>query len=237
MNTAPAKRKVGVIGGMGPEATVYFMSRIIALTPASDDSDHVPLIVDNNTQVPSRIKALIDGTGKDPGPVLAQMAKGLEASGARALAMPCNTAHHYAPVLLQAVDIPFIDMTVETASVLTGNGLGNAKVGLLASPAVQQLSIFEKAFAQTGIKVVWPTIQSRVLEAIKLVKAGNRIEQARQIVKTTSRELGDRGAQAIIVACSELSIIADSVPPTLPVFDTVDILARAVISFASRPLD
>ena len=88
------KRRIGILGGMGPEATVLLMSRIIARTPAADDRDHVPLFVDNNTQVPSRIAALIEGTGEDPGPVLADMARRLEANGAEALAMPCNTAHH-----------------------------------------------------------------------------------------------------------------------------------------------
>ncbi len=103
-------RRVGILGGMGPEATVLLMQRIIAATPASDDADHLPLIVDQNPQVPSRIRHLIEGTGEDPGPVLAAMARRLQAAGAEALAMPCNTAHHYAPAIRQATAIPLIDM-------------------------------------------------------------------------------------------------------------------------------
>src|ERR1700723_1217369 len=89
-------RRVGILGGMGPEATVLLMRKVIAAVPAKDDRDHVSLIVDQNSQVPSRIKHLVESTGEDPGPVLAEMAKRLERSGAKALAMPCNTAHHYA---------------------------------------------------------------------------------------------------------------------------------------------
>ncbi len=87
-------RTVGILGGMGPEATVLLMQKVIAAVPARDDSDHVPLIVDQNSQVPSRIRRLIEGVGEDPAPVLAAMARRLEAAGAEALAMPCNTAHH-----------------------------------------------------------------------------------------------------------------------------------------------
>jgi aspartate racemase len=89
-------KPVGILGGMGPEATVHLMQMVIDAVAARDDADHVPLIVHQNPAVPSRIRRLIDGTGDDPGPVLAQMARDLAAAGAVALAMPCNTAHAYA---------------------------------------------------------------------------------------------------------------------------------------------
>ena len=92
-----APRRTGIPGGTGPEATVLRMSRPITATPAQDDADHIPLIVDTNTRVPSRVAALTGGGGTDPAPVLAVVAKRLEEAGAGVLAMPCNTAHHYAP--------------------------------------------------------------------------------------------------------------------------------------------
>src|ERR1700723_4357749 len=94
-DSKPMHRIVGIIGGMGPEATVDLMRRVIAATPARDDADHIHLLVDNNPKVPSRIAALIDGTGCDPAPALCEMAKGLEAQGADFLVIPCNTAHYY----------------------------------------------------------------------------------------------------------------------------------------------
>ena len=97
-------RRIGILGGMGPEATVALMQRVIALVPARDDADHVPLIVDQNPQVPSRIAYLIEGRGEDPGPVLIAMARRLETAGAEAIAMPCNTAHHWAGAIAGAVD-------------------------------------------------------------------------------------------------------------------------------------
>ena len=99
-------RVVGIIGGMGPEATVDLMRRVIAKTPASDDQDHVHLIVENNPKIPSRIAHLIDGTGADPTPELTRIALNLQRAGADALAMPCNTAHAYAHSIRRAVSIP-----------------------------------------------------------------------------------------------------------------------------------
>ena len=103
-------RRIGILGGMGPQATLLLMQKLIDAVPAADDADHIPLLVDQNPQVPSRIRRLIEGTGEDPAPVLADMARRLVAAGAEALAMPCNTAHHYVPAIRNAVTIPLIDM-------------------------------------------------------------------------------------------------------------------------------
>lgn len=103
-------RRVGILGGMGPEATVALMARIIDAVPARDDADHVPLIVDQNTQVPSRIARIIEGRGADPAPVLVAMAQRLEAAGAQALCIACNTAHRWADDIRAAVAVPLIDM-------------------------------------------------------------------------------------------------------------------------------
>ncbi len=130
-------RRVGILGGMGPQATILLMQKVLDAIPAVDDADHIPLLVDQNPQVPSRIRRLIEGTGEDPAPVLADMARRLVAGGAEALAMPCNTAHHYAPAIRSAVTVPFIDMvdlSVTKAAKLAGP---DGQVGILASPAVR----------------------------------------------------------------------------------------------------
>jgi len=132
-----AAKSVGVIGGMGPEATVDLMRRVIKATPAHDDSDHIRMIVDNNPTVPSRIKAVIEGIGESPAPILVQMGSKLEAYGADFLVIPCNTAHYYLNDIRSAVSIPVIDMIELTVDAVlrenpallccrracTGNGL------------------------------------------------------------------------------------------------------------------
>lgn len=227
------KRRIGILGGMGPEATVLLMSRIIARTPAADDRDHVPLFVDNNTQVPSRIAALIEGTGEDPGPVLAEMARRLEANGAEALAMPCNTAHHYAPVIREAVGIPFLDMIELSVARVSAMPLATRQVGMLASPAVRLTGIFDHAFAAVGIDALYPADQDRMLAAIRAVKTDSGDPAARRTMRDAARELVAAGADVLLIACSELSIIAGALAPDVTAVDTIDALADAVVAFAS----
>src|SRR3569623_1381486 len=129
-----SEKVIGVIGGMGPEATVDFMHRLVARTPARDDADHLHVLVDNNPKIPSRIAALIDGTGEDPTPVLCDMALGLQAQGADFLVMPCNTAHTYLPAIARSVSIPTLDMVKLAIQKLAAATPRPKRVGLLASP-------------------------------------------------------------------------------------------------------
>lgn len=229
--TAP--RRIGILGGMGPEATVLLMSRLIAATPASDDSDHVPLMVDMNPQVPSRIARLVEGRGEDPGPVLASMAAGLQRSGAQALAMPCNTAHFYAPVIRDAVTIPLLDMvelSVDQAARVAGGG---GSVGVLGSPALRQVGIFDKALARHGCKAVYATDQDALLEVIRDIKRVGPSATAHKALATAAREIAARDAAVQLVACTEFSLIAEAAKEKSPVIDTLDALAQAMLAFAT----
>ncbi len=224
-------RRIGILGGMGPEATVLLMQRILSATDAYDDADHIPLIVDQNPQVPSRIRHLIDGTGEDPGPVLAAMAAQLQMAGATALAMPCNTAHHYAPVIRAAVAVPLIDMiqlSVDRALQLAGPG---GTVGVLASPAVRRVALFDTAFAHVGLTAIYPADDAAMIAAIRAIKAGD-LAVARITLRDASAELAAAGADAQMIACTEFSLIADSVAPNVRMFDTLDQLVGGVLAFA-----
>ena len=229
-----SKRVVGIIGGMGPEATILLISRVIAKTPADDDSDHVPLIIDCNTQVPSRIKAIIEKTGENPGPTIAMMAKGLEQNGACALAMPCNTAHHYKSYIMNSVHIPFLDMIELSASRLTSMKIKSA--GVLASPAVQQTGIFDQAFSKKGIATLYPTNQMELLEAIQNVKKFGDNSSSRSILLSSAEKLVGCNADILVVACSELSIIADELKDRHCLLDTIDLLAEEIIKFSGLSL-
>ena len=238
MMPRPAKmRAVGVLGGMGPEATVLLMSRVIALTPANDDSDHVPMLIDNNTQVPSRIKAIIEKTGEDPGPVLVAMARRLAEAGVEALVMPCNTAHHYAPLLKEAVSIPFLDMVELTAdhiARLWGSVDSPAvfRVGMLASPAVRITGVFDRAFAARGLTPVYSPHQDAMLACIKAIKAAGQSDTAIELLQNLAAGLITEGVDLLLVACSELSLIKNCLPHKILVVDAIDVLAEAVIAFS-----
>lgn len=231
-----ARRTVGILGGMGPEATVLLMQKVIAAVPAQDDADHVPLIVDQNPQVPSRIRRLIEGTGEDPGPVLAAMARRLEGAGAEALAMPCNTAHHFAGHVREAAGVPFLDMvalSVAKARALAGKG---AVVGILASPAVRRVALFDGPMAEAGLTPLYAADEEATLGAIRSIKANGPTETAREVLRTASGELLARGARVQMVACTEFSLIADAVADGVTAFDTLDVLVDAIVSFSlGRP--
>lgn len=226
-------RRVGILGGMGPEATVLLMQRIIAATPAHDDADHIPLIVDQNPQVPSRIRHLIDGTGDDPGPVLAAMARRLRSAGAEALAMPCNTAHYYADAIRAAAAVPLIDMvglSVARAAALAGPG---GTVGILASPAIRKIGLFDRAFAAAGLTPLYAQDEDAMLAAIRAIKAEGATDAARTTLVRQSAGLLSRGARVQMVACTEFSLMADAVAPETTRFDTLDQLVDGIIAFAT----
>ncbi len=225
-------RRIGILGGMGPEATVLLMQKLIAAVPAEDDSDHIPLIVDMNPQVPSRIRRLIEGTGEDPGPVLAAMARRLESAGAEALAMPCNTAHHYASDIRAATDLPFIDMialSVAGARRLAGE---SAQVGILASPAVQRIGLLDRALAAVGLQTIYPSDPTAMLASIRSIKAAGPTPAERDRLITASTELLTRGATFQLIACTEFSLIADATAPGATALDTLDVLVDGIVAFS-----
>ncbi|MEO0937181.1 MAG: amino acid racemase [Pseudomonadota bacterium] len=224
-------RTVGVIGGMGPEATVLFMSRVIAAVPAADDGDHIPLLVDQNPQVPSRIKALLEGGGDDPAPVLARMAQGLEAAGAQALVMPCNTAHHYAPAIRAKTRLPFlsmVDMAAQHAAALAPGG----PVGLLGSPALARVGVFDAPMTARGLPLVPLANPDATLATIRAIKALGPSPAAIRQLRDEATAQAAAGARAICICCTEFSLVASQIDAPVPVFDALDLLVGATIRFA-----
>jgi len=221
---------VGIIGGMGPEATVDLMQRIIRLTPALDDIDHIRCIVDNNPKVPSRIKAIIEGTGEDPGTVMADMGRGLEAAGVDFLVIACNTAHHYYSAVAGAVSIPVINMVVLVTDHIHKHFPEVKKAGLLASPAVKMTGLYAREFKRFNLQEVWPApgAQALLFDVIKRVKKGDTGSRVRQDYKSVCSALKKKGAEVAIVACTELSALDEKLP--LPAIDAAEILAQEIVT-------
>lgn len=212
-------RQVGVLGGMGPEATILLMQKVLGAVTAKDDADHIPLIVHQNPGVPSRIAHLIDGTGESPAPMLAAMGVALKAAGAEALAMPCNTAHAYKGALGE-VGLPVLDMIELSAARLSG------RVGMLASPAVRRAGVFDGAFAARGITPVWGD-EDALLDLIRAVKAGRG--EAKTLGRI-ARKL-TRDSDVLLVACTELSLLTEGLAG-LNWIDSLDCLVDGIVAFA-----
>lgn len=222
---------VGVLGGMGPAATIDFMSRVLRNTPAEDDEDHIRMFIDHNPKVPSRIKALIDKTGESPAPVLQNMARKLESIGADFLAMPCNTSHHFLNDIRDVIKIPILDMIDLTVQTVISNTENIHNVGILASTAVLNVNIYSRAFQKKGVDVIEPQDdqQQKIMDVIMAVK---RNDVGGKLILTLSdviNELIDKGAEAIVIGCTEISAVIGQINLATPLYDASEILARKVV--------
>lgn len=225
-------RTIGVLGGMGPQATIYLQQKLVDAVAADDDADHIHLLIDMNPQVPSRLGFLLNGAGKDPGPVLANMAKGLENAGAQVLVMPCNTAHYFLPEVQNAVGIPFLNMIDLACHKAAGIVGVEGRVGILASPATDEIGLFESAFEPYGIETIYPSDQVAMLTAIQTIKSNGRGKSEEAVLKRAAEDCLRQGAGALLVGCSEFSLIAHAAKDIAPVIDTLDTLAEKIIKFA-----
>jgi len=225
-------KPVGILGGMGPDATILLMRRVLAAVPdARDDADHVPLIVHQNPQVPSRIEALIDGTGADPAPVLVAMAQDLQRAGAVALAMPCNTAHAYADAVRGATTLPFLDMVALSVRALVARGA--RRVGMLASPAVRKAGVFDVPFAAAGLEAVHARDDgAELLKIIRAVKAGQGRADLGPALEHEARAMQRDGADHVLVACTEISLLEGNLPTGIGITDSLDCLTGAIVTAA-----
>jgi aspartate racemase len=157
----------------------------------------------------------------------------LQGAGAEALAMPCNTAHHYGPAIRAAVTIPLIDMvalSVAHAAALTGTG---GTVGILASPAVRKTGLFDRAFADAGLTAIYAQDEPAMLATIRLIKSQGATPAARAALADASAHLLSRGARVQMIACTEFSLIGEAVAPGVTAFDTMDLLVDGIIAFAT----
>jgi aspartate racemase len=221
---------VGIIGGMGPEATVELMRRVTVRTRAEDDADHVHLLIESNPKIPSRIAHLIEGGGRDPLPDILRVARNLEGAGAQALAIPCNTAHHYAQEIQAAVTIPLLHMVKLTAARIAARNPG-ARVGVLASTAVHRVGVYERELVDRGLEAVRPRRQDDLMALIRGVKRGETGAEAARGLAEIGAEFEDH-CEIALIACSELSLISEQLAASGRVLDSLDVLADAIVEFA-----
>jgi len=224
----------GVLGGMGPDATVDFMAKVIALTDAGCDQDHVRMLVDHNPHVPDRQQAIL-GDGEDPGLALAAMAAQLEASGAHFLVIPCNTAYVFEDDILAATSIPLISIITESVSAVRDRAPGAKSVGILATDGCLKSGIYQAGIEAAGMTVVLQTAgeleQTMVL--INAIKAGIQSKAAGAGMKSLAAGLVSRGADAIIAGCTEIPLVLHDDAVDVPLISSTDVLALRTVKLAT----
>jgi aspartate racemase len=227
------RRVAGVIGGLGPEATLDFFAKVIRHTPASADQEHVQLIINNNPQVPNRNEA-VAGTGPSAGPALAESAQALERAGTEFLVMVCNAAHAFEADIRAAVQIPFISIIAETVVATLALKLRLGTVGVLASSGCLDAELYQRAFAAHGLKVVVPVADSRerFMQLLYQIKAGNKGEQVAKDMQELAALLISQGAEVIIAGCTEVPLVLSDTAISVPLVNSTDVLVQTTIDLA-----
>ena len=223
----PNKKTIGVLGGMGPEATVLFFQKVVELTPAHSDQDHLPMVIVNHPQIPDRTKAIL-GRGESPLPALKAGIAVLLKAGVEFVCIPCNTAHHYFPEIVKSCPVPVISL-IDTVVQEALHAIPRLKrVGLLATRGTIAARVYHKAFLPHRVEVVTPEdwelndLQSIIVR----LKGGNRSTHA---VQKMAEALSTKQIQGVILGCTELSLIASELHLPLPLIDSTEVLARRAV--------
>jgi aspartate racemase len=227
----------GVLGGLGPEATIDFMARVLRLTGARTDQENVHLLVDSNPKVPNR-NAAIAGTGPSPAPALVAMARRLEAAGADFLVIVCNSAHAFATPVEAAVGIPLISIVEATCDELVRAHPEVVNAGILAADACLQAGLYQQALQRRGIAAVVPdTAQSeRFMDLMYRIKAGDQSAAVSRGMADIAAALAQRGAQALLAACTEVPLVLRAEQSPVPLLNATEILAQRTVALAKRRL-
>ena len=222
MSMQPMK-VLGLLGGMGPAATVDFLTKLQAYTPAKGDKDHIRVIMDMNPQVPDR-----NDPFARPGPILAEMAGALRGAGAEVLAIACNTAHAHADLISRASGLPLIDMIATAAQAAQETGARRA--GVLGTK--QGVRLYHEYLAAKGMGLVTLTApdQTTFMTLLDRIKAGDTGAEVRAGMERLAKNLAAEGAEVIIAGCTEVPLVLDESAVTLPLIDSAEVLARRCVA-------
>lgn len=233
-------KTVGVLGGMGPEATAYFFDQIILATAAGSDQGHVPVIVYSLPQIPDRTGAILHG-GPSPLPLLRRGLRSLERAGANFAVMPCVSAHYFYPRLVARSPLPVLDLLEETLAAVRLLRPVPESIGLIATAGTVRSGIVSSLFEPAGIRVILPSAgdQKRVMTAIygkTGIKAGFTQGRPREIILEVARKLVRRGAGAVMAGCTEVPLVLRASDLLVPLIEPMAIGARAAVKRAGARL-
>ena len=224
----------GVIGGLGPAATIDFMNRVLELTPADCDQDHLRLLVDQNPRVPDRQQAMLKD-GDTPGEALASMAAGLEAAGADFLVMPCNAAHISQRDIEDAISVPFISIIDTTIDAIPA---GVRSVGVLETPACREAGLYRSALQDQGMEYITldTEAQDELMRLVYAIKGGDQGGSVQRAMKSLAEVLTARGAGAIILGCTEIPLVLSDGDVGIPLIASTGALAARTVALARHEL-
>ena len=234
-------KTIGILGGMGPEATLDCFGKIIKNTPAKTDQDHLRVVIDSNPGIPDRIAAIL-GDGESPVPALIAGCRVLEKAGADFIIIPCVTVHFFLPEIQERTELPILSIFDAVAETISRDYPEVKTVGLLGTIATVESGLFQNRLADENINILLPdsAAQTKILDAIKGIKdvrsSRTRSEITTDLIEA-ARSLIDKkpeGARAIIAGCTEIPLALGQEHLSVPYFDSLAILARAAIRHAGK---
>ena len=223
-------KTIGILGGMGPEATVYLFDLIVKMTDAKKDQEHIPIIIYNNPKIPHRTNAILEG-GPSPLPFLIEGAKFLEKAGADFIVMPCVTAHYFYSEIIKEIKIPFLHLIEETYNYIKKEFPALKKLGLLATSGTIKTSLFQKCFEKGGIEIIVPDEeeQNKVMEAIYCpegIKAGYKEGLPKNLLIEVAKNLvSKKNCEGIIAGCTEVPLAVKKNDLFVPLINPLEIIA------------
>jgi aspartate racemase len=222
---------LGIFGGMGPEATVRLYQLIVELTPAVVDQEHIPTIMYSLPQVPERTECI---RNNDPSiiPFLIEGVTRLENAGASLIAIPCNTVHYYYDYMQEAVNIPVIHMIRETVNKIRSSYKNASRIGLLATAGTIESGMYETELSKNGLQIITPDksiVDEKVMKAVAGIKAGTDHAINRDLLTESGQHLLEKGAELIILGCTEIPLAYDQERIDIQVLDASIVLAERSI--------
>lgn len=226
-------KRLGVIGGLGPMATAYFLQLLVQMSEAKTDQEHFEVILHSKPQIPDRTRFILGESGESPLQAMAEVGKGLVCQGAELIAIPCITAHFFQRQLEEEIGVPVVNAIEETAVYLRREGI--ARVGIMATDGTMKSRLFQDTLGRHGISCCRPAEeeQKQVMRLIyDDVKAGRPAEMP--LFESVSGALFGAGAEVVLLACTELSLIKRDCCVGTGFLDVMEVLARrAVLSCGS----
>lgn len=223
---------------MGPEATAAFYEYLIEETPARRDQDHLTVVIFSEPGIPDRTEYLV-AKGPSPLPELIRVARAVEKAGAELIAIPCNTAHYFWESISQAVEIPVLNIIDETVACVekafrSGGEATRPSIGVMSTMGTARMSLYENALRARGLGVapVSKSFQQEVMKIIESVKAGDDRALSEVRFRSAVSALTEQGAEGVILGCTELGLARGKGEFSVPVFDSLKILAKATVKAA-----
>ena len=231
-----AEKVVGIIGGLGPYATLDTFKKLLDSTPVTVEQDHIHVIIDSNSKIPDRTAAVSAGQGDRVRDKLIETAKTLQAAGCDFLILPCNSAHYFYDDLARAVDIPVLNIIEEVVKHIRGTHPDTKKIGVISSGLTNEAGLYDKYFKRGGFTAVKPDKagQDRVSKAIEAVKLNAQTAQTKEAVLGVIDGLVAQGAEGVVLGCTELQLLVGDADAEIPLYDSVDILVQAAIRRAKE---